>query len=164
MTNKKKRRASLVLFCFVLLWRGCYAYTWTYTFPARDTRMRQRGGRRHGGRGGGGGTHFMHCRSLKTIDPRIPTLPEKEHVGFSPIRQQPSAKHREVLNESHEVRAAPYQRTAFERRTSAPCAHFLAYECQLRIGGSGTHSFVACLSHLTTGHASLFRRSTVLSS
>ena len=38
-------------------------------------------------------------RSRVTIDPRIPTMPERRHVGFSPTRQTllaPSAKPREV--------------------------------------------------------------------
>ena len=41
-------------------------------------------------------THIMmHRRSRLAIDPRIPTVPPTEHVGFSPTRQAllaPSAK------------------------------------------------------------------------
>ena len=47
---------------------------------------------------GGGGSHFMQSRSLKIIDPRIPT--GTEHVWFSPIGETsraPGAKRRQVF-------------------------------------------------------------------
>ena len=47
----------------------------------------------------------MHGRSRMTIDPRVPTLPRTEHVGFSPTRQAllaPTAKLRDVFGEPHE--------------------------------------------------------------
>ena len=48
-----------------------------------------------GGRGGGY-THFMHNRSICTLNPRIPTMPERSMSGFHPagrhcVRQAPSA-------------------------------------------------------------------------
>ena len=52
----------------------------------------------------GGLLDTIHGRSRMTMDPRIPTLPRKEHVRFSPTRQTllaPSAKRREVFGESH---------------------------------------------------------------
>ena len=61
------------------------------------------------GRGGRRGySIFMHGRSRKTIDPRIPTTGTgTEHVRFSPTTQRllaPSAERREVLGESHDFK------------------------------------------------------------
>ena len=50
-----------------------------------------------GGIGEGGCIPFVIARSRMTIDPRIPTMPGTEHVGFSPIRKAflaPSAERR----------------------------------------------------------------------
>ena len=61
--------------------------------------------------------------------PSHPYYAGTEHVGFSPTRQTllaPSAKRREVFGESHEGRTASFQEPLV-RRTSAPCAYFLAY-------------------------------------
>ena len=72
---------------------------------------------------------FMHGRSRMTIDPRIFTNAGREHVGFSPTKQTllaPSAKRREVFGESHEGPTASFQEPLV-RRTSSPCAYFLAY-------------------------------------
>ena len=69
------------------------------------------------GRGGGGCTHFMHNRSFKTIDPRIPYNVGTRHVGFSPARQTsraPSEKRREVFGESHKRVRCILLRTACE--------------------------------------------------
>ena len=59
--------------------------------------------------GGGRCTHVMHGRSRVTINPGIPTLPGRIRSGcHRPGRHwlAPSAKRREVLDESHEGRAA----------------------------------------------------------
>ena len=40
-----------------------------------------------GGSGEGRGSFHAYGRSLQTIDPRIPTTAETEHVGFSTTRQ-----------------------------------------------------------------------------
>ena len=57
--------------------------------------------------GGAGCTQFVHGRSRMTIDPRIPTLPERSTPGFHHTDRHetlptPSAMRREVLGESHE--------------------------------------------------------------
>ena len=54
---------------------------------------------------GEGCPQFVHGRSRMTRDPSIPTMPGREHVGFSPTRQTmlaPSEKRREMFGESHE--------------------------------------------------------------
>ena len=61
--------------------------------------------------------------------PSQPYYARTEHVGFSPTRQTlvaPRAKRREVLGESHEGSTASFQEPLV-RRTSAPCAYFVAY-------------------------------------
>ena len=45
---------------------------------------------------GGGFTHFMHSSSLKTIDPRTPTMPGRSKWGF----------HRPDRHRVHEARSA----------------------------------------------------------
>ena len=80
-------------------------------------------------RRGGGGTQFVHGRSRMTIDLRIPTMPGRSTSSF----HQPGRKclhqarsSREVFGESHEGRTASFQEPIV-KRTSAPCAYFLAY-------------------------------------
>ena len=85
-----------------------------------------------GGAGGGGGTQFVHGRSRMTIDPRIPTMPGRSTSGF----HQPG-KH--CLHQAQSAVRCSASRmkgstASFQephvRRTSAPCAYFLAYGWQ----------------------------------
>ena len=96
------------------------------------------------GRDGGGRTQFVHGRSCMTIYPCIPTMPRRSTSGFHQPGQTllaPSAKRREVFGESHEGWTSSFQEPLV-RRTSAPCAHFLAYGWQRqwvdRGGGGGS--------------------------
>ena len=72
----------------------------------------------------------MHGRSRMTIDPFTSLYhAETEHVGFSPSRQTllaPSAKRRAMFGESNKGWTASFEYSPV-RRTSAPCAYFLAY-------------------------------------
>ena len=94
--------------------------------------MRGESGEKTSGGGGGVYSIFIHGRSRTTIDRRIPAMPERSPSGLSPIRQAllaPSTKRREVFGESHEEWTASFQEPLV-RRTSAPCAYFLAHGWQ----------------------------------
>ena len=57
------------------------------------------------GNWGGECTHAIHDRSRSTTDPRISTMPGRSTSGSTDQAEAllaPSAKHREVLGESHE--------------------------------------------------------------
>ena len=77
----------------------------TWTSASRYRLSRSFAFRSEAGWRGGGCTHAMHGRSGMTMNLRIPTMPRRGMLDFSPTRQKllaPSATRREVLGASHE--------------------------------------------------------------
>ena len=76
---------------------------------------------------GRGCTQFVHDRSCMAIDPvSILCWDGTRRVFTRQTLLAPSAKGRKVFGESHDGRTASFQHPLV-RRTSAPCAYFLAY-------------------------------------